>query len=172
MGTPTQHSKESAQVNRSLNAVKTQATDTVSSVADLKTTLADEYLLLLKTQNYHWNIEGPLFFSLHKLFEEQYKQLAEYVDRAAEVIRAMRTKAPGSFKEFNDLSSIQEALADKASSHQIIETLSQDHTNMAIALKARLEDAEDAEETSAVVLYEDLIQFHEKAAWMIRSHRS
>lgn len=172
MGTTVQHSKESAQVSRSLNAVKTESTEAVSAIANLKTTLADEYLLLLKTQNYHWNVEGPLFYSLHKLFEEQYKQLADYVDRAAEVVRALRAKAPGSFKEFKELSSIQEASGDKASSHQIIENLSQDHTNMAIALRKRLEEAEDAEETSAIVLYEDLIQFHEKAAWMIRSHRS
>lgn len=169
MGTTAQHSKESAQASRSLNAVKTE---TISAVANLKTTLADEYLLLLKTQNYHWNVEGPLFYSLHKLFEEQYKQLADYVDRAAEVVRALRAKAPGSFKEFRELSSIQEASGDKASSHQIIENLSQDHTNMAITLRKRLEKAEDAEETSAITLYEDLIQFHEKAAWMIRSHRS
>lgn len=172
MGTTSQHSKESAQATRALNAVKSESTDTASAVVNMKKTLADEYLLQLKTQNYHWNVEGPLFFSLHKLFEEQYQQLAGFVDRSAEVVRALREKAPGSFREFKELSSIQEASADKASSHQIIETLSQDHTNMAIALKARLEDAEDAEETSAVVLYEDLIQFHEKAAWMIRSHRS
>ena len=172
MRSTAQHSKESSQASRELNAVSSESVDTASVVESLKKTLADEYLLQLKTQNYHWNIEGPMFFSLHKLFEEQYNQIAEFVDRAAEVVRAMKVKAPGSFKEFKELSSIQEAMSDKASSHQIIETLSQDHTNMAIALKARLEDAEDAEETSAVVLYEDLIQFHEKAAWMVRSHRS
>lgn len=157
--------------DKSLSSLKSVATGTEAVVETLKKTLADEYMLQLKTQNFHWNVEGPLFFSLHKLFEEQYGQIAGYVDDSAEVLRALKTRAPGSFKEFKELSSIQEA-SDKMNSNQMIETLSQDHTNLAIALKARLETAEEAEETSAVVLYEDLISFHEKAAWMIRSHRS
>nr|BFD60181.1 Dps family protein [Bdellovibrio sp. CKG001] len=157
--------------NKTVSSLKAVEASTDSVIETLKKSLAEEYLLQLKTQNFHWNVEGPLFFSLHKLFEEQYGQLAEFVDRTAEVLRALKTKAPGSFKEFKELSSIQEA-PDRLNANQMIETLSQDHTNMAIALKARLETAEDAEETSAVTLYEDLIGFHEKAAWMIRSHRS
>ncbi|WP_374033528.1 Dps family protein [Bdellovibrio bacteriovorus] len=157
--------------NKSVSNIKSLETGTASVVETLKKSLAEEYLLQLKTQNFHWNVEGPMFFSLHKLFEEQYGQLAEFVDRTAEVIRALKVKAPGSFKEFKELSSIQEA-SDKLTASQMIEMLSQDHTNLAIALKSRLETAEDAEETSAVTLYEDLIGFHEKAAWMIRSHRS
>ncbi|WII73644.1 DNA starvation/stationary phase protection protein [Bdellovibrio sp. 22V] len=163
----THASKES----RNLQSVPRAETDMANVVETLKVTLADEYLLQLKTQNFHWNVEGPLFFSLHKLFEEQYKELFEFVDRTAEVVRALKSKTPGSFKEFKELSSIQEA-PEKFSANQMIETLSQDHTNIAIALRSRLEAAEEAEETSAVVLYEDLITFHEKAAWMIRSHRS
>lgn len=151
---------------------KEEASDTLSVVENLKITLSDEYLLQLKTQNCHWNVEGPLFFSLHKLFEEQYKELSEFVDKSAEVIRALRSRAPGSFQEFREYSSIKECNSHKMSANQMIEMLSQDHTNMAIALKARLEKAEDAEETSAIVLYEDMISFHEKAAWMIRSHQS
>lgn len=157
--------------SKSVSNLKSVETGTDAVVETLKKSLAEEYLLQLKTQNFHWNVEGPMFFSLHKLFEEQYGQLAEFVDRTAEVIRALKVKAPGSFKEFKELSSIQEA-PDKLSANQMIEMLSQDHTNLAIALKSRLETAEDAEETSAVTLYEDLIGFHEKAAWMIRSHRS
>ncbi|CAE80413.1 DNA starvation/stationary phase protection protein [Bdellovibrio bacteriovorus] len=157
--------------SKSTTNLKSVETSSDAVIETLKKSLADEYLLQLKTQNFHWNVEGPLFFSLHKLFEEQYGQLAEYVDRTAEVLRALKTKAPGSFKEFRELSSIQEA-SDKMSANQMIEMLSQDHTNLAIALKSRLETAEDAEETSAVTLYEDLIGFHEKAAWMIRSHKS
>ncbi|AHZ85115.1 DNA protection during starvation protein 2 [Bdellovibrio bacteriovorus] len=157
--------------SKSTTNLKSVETSSDAVIETLKKSLAEEYLLQLKTQNFHWNVEGPLFFSLHKLFEEQYGQLAEYVDRTAEVLRALKTKAPGSFKEFRELSSIQEA-SDKMSANQMIEMLSQDHTNLAIALKSRLETAEDAEETSAVTLYEDLIGFHEKAAWMIRSHKS
>lgn len=168
MRSQSSHSIGESKATSNLKAVEA---NTDSVVETLKKSLAEEYLLQLKTQNFHWNVEGPLFFSLHKLFEEQYGQLADFVDRTAEVLRALKTKAPGSFKEFKELSSIQEA-SDRLNANQMIETLSQDHTNMAIALKSRLETAEDAEETSAVTLYEDLIGFHEKAAWMIRSHRS
>ncbi|WP_295899699.1 Dps family protein [uncultured Bdellovibrio sp.] len=165
-------SKETVRENRNLSPVKSEEADTSAVVETLKKTLGDVYILQLKTQNCHWNVEGPLFFSLHKLFEEQYKELAEFVDRTAEVLRALKVRAPGSFKEFKELSSLQEVPVEKLNSTQIIEMLSQDHTNVAIALRPRLEAAEEAEETSAVVLYEDLISFHEKAAWMIRSHRS
>ena len=168
MRSQSSHSISESKASATLKAVDAWAESVVET---LKKSLAEEYLLQLKTQNFHWNVEGPLFFSLHKLFEEQYGQISEFVDRTAEVLRAMKAKAPGSFKEFKELSSIQEA-SDRLNANQMIETLSQDHTNMGIALKSRLETAEDAEETSAVVLYEDLISFHEKAAWMIRSHRS
>ncbi|MEN0059694.1 MAG: Dps family protein [Bdellovibrio sp.] len=164
-------SSPSSRESHSLSAVKIEQADSATVVETLKKTLADAYILQLKTQNFHWNVEGPLFFSLHKLFEEQYNEIAGFVDRCAEVLRALKCKAPGSFREFQELASIQE-VPDKCNCNQMIEILSQDHTNMAIALKSRLEAAEDAEETSAVTLYEDMIGFHEKAAWMIRSHKS
>lgn len=149
-----------------------ESTEGASVLEAVKKTLADEYILQLKTQNAHWNVEGPMFFSLHKLFEEQYESIFEFVDRTAEVTRALKAHAPGSFKEFKELSDLREFNAEKISAEQFIEALAQDHTNMAIAIKARLEAAEEAEETSCVVLYEDLISFHEKAAWMIRSHNA
>jgi starvation-inducible DNA-binding protein len=159
-----------AKENRNLSSVRNEDTETASVVETARKTLAEEYLLLLKTQNAHWNVEGPNFFSLHKLFEEEYEKLQEFVDRTAEVIRALKSPAPGSFKEFKELGSIREFSAEKMSAENYLEALSQDHTNMSIALKARLEVAEEAEETSCVVLYEDLVSFHDKAAWMIRSH--
>ncbi|MEK2688151.1 Dps family protein [Bdellovibrio sp. GT3] len=142
------------------------------TVGELKKTLADLYLLQLKTQNFHWNVEGPLFFSLHKLFEKQYEQIAEYVDRSAEVLRAMKSPAPGSFQAFKKLADVEECTDEKLSATKMIDILTADHTTLAELYKARLETAEQEEETSAVTLYEDLISFHEKAAWMIRSHLS
>lgn len=165
-------SSTSLKDSQKLTAVRTEAIETSSVVETVKKTLADEYILQLKTQNAHWNVEGPMFFSLHKLFEEQYEKIFEYVDRSAEVVRALKFRAPGSFEAFKELSALSEFSADKISAENYIKALAQDHTNMAIALKARLEVAEDAEETSCVVLYEDLISFHEKAAWMIRSHNA
>lgn len=146
--------------------------NTANVIENLKKTLAEEYTLQTKTQNYHWNIEGPLFYSLHKLFEAQYGEISEYVDSTAETLRALNTRAPGSFSEFKSLSSIQEAPAEKQNAGQMIEALTQDHTKLAAAFKERLEEAEENQVTNAVTLYEDLITFHEKAAWMIRSHRS
>lgn len=166
-----QHATQTLNESSQPSGLKSVDASSSAVVDTLKKTLADEYLLLLKTQNFHWNVEGPLFFSLHKLFEEQYNEIFEYVDRTAEVVRALKARAPGSFSEFKELSAVQEA-GSKLSSQQMIDILSQDHSNIVVALKARLEDAEEAEETSAVTLYEDLIGFHEKAAWMIRSHRS
>lgn len=149
-----------------------QKAEQVNTIEDMKKTLADEYSLQLKTQNFHWNVEGPLFFSLHKLFEEQYNQIAEFVDRSAEILRALNSPAPGSFSEFKKLASIQESNEVKVSSGKMIDILAADHTSLAQLYKNRLEQSEAEEETSAVTLYEDLITFHEKAAWMIRSHRS
>lgn len=141
-------------------------------IESLKKTLSEEYFLQLKTQNFHWNVEGPLFYSLHKLFEDQYDQISGFVDDTAEVLRALNTRAPGSFAEFKGFSSIQEAPAEKITAEKMIEVLAQDHTSVAKAFSARLEEAEEAGEISAVTLYEDLITFHEKAAWMIRSHKA
>lgn len=156
--------------SQKLSAVHNVSTDADSVVETLRKTLADEYMLLLKTQNAHWNVEGPNFFSLHQLFEEQYKEIFEFVDKVAETLRALKVKAPGSFAAYKDLASVQE-FPEKVSYSQFISTLSEDHKNMSLAVKARLEVAEEAEETSCVVLYEDLVKFHDKAAWMIRAHQ-
>ena len=95
----------------------------VNTIEDMKRTLADEYSLQLKTQNFHWNVEGPLFFSLHKLFEEQYNKIAEFVDLSAEILRALNSPAPGSFSEFKKLASIQECNEVKVSSGKMIDML-------------------------------------------------
>lgn len=139
-------------------------------VTELCTTLANEYVLLLKTQNFHWNVEGPLFFSLHKLLESQYEELQEFVDRVAEVIRAHDQRSPGTFQEFNKLATIQDSPPTMISAGEMVDTLSKDHEMMAASLRESWDIAEEAEDISSVVLYEDLISFHEKAAWMIRSH--
>ena len=156
----------------SISTIQSSPTEQTNTVEDMKKTLADEYSLQLKTQNFHWNVEGPLFFSLHKLFEEQYVKISEFVDDSAEILRALNSPAPGSFSDFKKLTSINECTEVKISSSKMIDMLAADHTSLAQLYKARLEQAEAEEETSAVTLYEDLIRFHEKSAWMIRSHRS
>lgn len=142
------------------------------TVQTLSRTLSEEYVLMLKTQNFHWNIEGPLFFSMHSLLGHQYKSLGEKVDSIAETIRAYGSKAPGSFRDFLKTALIDEAPADPITPHQMIEILNKDHLALATRIKEHREEAEKAGDVHAIVIYEDLISFHEKASWMIRSHRA
>jgi starvation-inducible DNA-binding protein len=83
--------------------------DRASLAKGLSRLLADSYTLYLKTHNYHWNVEGPLFNTLHLMFEQQYTELALAVDQIAERIRALGHPAPGSYAAFADLTSIKEA---------------------------------------------------------------
>ncbi|MFP5518960.1 MAG: Dps family protein [Bdellovibrionia bacterium] len=140
-------------------------------IAALSKTLAEEYILMLKTQNYHWNVEGPLFFSLHSLFETHYTFLATKVDEIAEIIRARGVKAPGSFAEFKKLSAIEEASAESITANQMIDILTKDHVALAEQLKSFFEAAGAAGDNGSASVFDSLIAFHEKAAWMIRSHK-
>src|SRR4051812_20506050 len=83
--------------------------------------LADTYTLYLKTHNFHWNVTGPMFQTLHLMFENQYNELAVAVDDIAERIRALGVKAPGSYQEFSRLTSIKENTGDLNASQMILE---------------------------------------------------
>jgi starvation-inducible DNA-binding protein len=141
-------------------------------IASLSQTLAEEYILMLKTQNCHWNVEGPLFYSLHMLFEQHYTFLAAQVDLVAERIRALGARAPGSYKEFLKLSKVEEAPAEHITAQRMIEMLTYDHETIDDRLSAFRGEADKAGDNTTVAIYDDLTAFHEKAAWMIRSHRS
>ena len=130
--------------------------------------LADSYTLYLKTHNFHWNVTGPHFKSLHVLFEEQYLELAIAVDTLAERIRAVGFPAPGSYAEFAKLTSIQEStqvpgwenmVAQLVEGHEIV-------IRTARELVPMVEQAGD--EVSLNILAERM-EVHEKAAWMLRS---
>lgn len=137
----------------------------------LSQTLAEEYLLMLKTQNFHWNVQGPLFYSLHKLFEEHYTFLATQVDEVAERIRALGERAPGSYREFIKLSKVQEAPEDRLNASAMIEMLTSDHESIVKRLTEFRANAEEVDDNTTVAIYDELIAFHQKAAWMISSHR-
>jgi starvation-inducible DNA-binding protein len=134
----------------------------------LKKALADTYLLLIKTHNYHWNVEGPGFRQLHLLFEEQYNELFPATDLIAERIRALGEKAPSSPSEFAKLSKIKEGdneldadamLADLyASNMQAVETY-----------KKLFEVSEKAGDGASNDLSNQRRAAHEKAAWMIKA---
>lgn len=134
----------------------------------LKIVLADSYVLYLKTQNYHWNVTGPNFKSLHMLFEEQYTDLAMAVDEIAERIRTLGDKAPGSFAAFLKLTTLKEA-EDGLSADAMVQDLADSGAQMGASLKAALKAAQEAEDEVSVGLIAERMTVHEKNGWMLRS---
>lgn len=140
-----------------------------NKVADeLAHLLSDTYTLYLKTQNFHWNVTGPLFHSLHIMFEGQYQELADAVDEIAERIRALGAFAPASYTEFSKLSSIKEAKG-QYSSEEMIKTLLQDHETLAHLITSIVTKAQQAEDEGTIDLLIGRAKSHEKTAWMLRS---
>lgn len=130
--------------------------------------LADTYTLYLKTHNYHWNVVGPQFQTLHLMFETQYNELAQAVDGIAERIRALGVKAPGSYVEFAKLTSIKETSGDLSANEMIKElVLGQE----AVVKTARniFHIVNEAHDEPTADLLTERMQTHEKVAWMLRS---
>jgi starvation-inducible DNA-binding protein len=139
------------------------------SVANvLKNALADSYVLYLKTQNYHWNVTGPNFKSLHLMFEEQYTDLAAAIDLLAERIRALGEKAPGSFAIYHKLTKIQEG-KEEISADAMVKELLQDQEIIVKTLSAVLAEAQQAKDEVTASMVADRIEIHQKNAWMLRS---
>ncbi|MEM7248583.1 MAG: DNA starvation/stationary phase protection protein [Acidobacteriota bacterium] len=132
--------------------------------------LADSYTLYLKTHNYHWNVTGPMFTSLHALFETQYLEMALAVDEIAERIRTLGDRAPGSYAEFAELATVTDAGREVPKATQMIEDLVADQAKVVTAAKAVLAAAEEAGDAATADLATRRIDVHEKNAWMIRSH--
>ncbi|MEO7511978.1 MAG: Dps family protein [Gemmatimonadaceae bacterium] len=135
----------------------------------LSALLASSYTLYLKTQNFHWNVTGPMFTTLHRLFETQYTELAMAVDEIAERIRALDTFAPGSFSEFSKLSSVKEATGRPAAK-EMIQQLVADQETVAEAARRVIEAAEAVRDQASADLATRRLDVHEKHAWMLRSH--
>ena len=130
--------------------------------------LADSYTLYLKTHNYHWNVTGPMFTTLHTLFEEQYTELAQAVDEIAERIRALGVKAPGSYSAFAKLTSIEEETGEP-DAQQMIKQLVVGHETVARTAREVFSIASDSDDEPTAGLLTDRMQIHEKNAWMLRS---
>ena len=137
-------------------------------VLELKKVLADSYTLYLKTQNYHWNVTGHQFGSLHSMFEEQYSDLAEAVDEIAERIRALSSVSPGSFQEFMSLKSLNEAGAH-INADQMVSDLSGDNKKIVENMKEAVVIAQRANDEATADLLIERIRVHEKNAWMLDS---
>lgn len=138
-------------------------------VTALEKLLASSYTLYLKTHNYHWNVTGPMFTTLHTLFETQYTELALAVDEIAERIRALGAFAPGSYSAFAKLSAVKEA-TDRPKAEDMIRTLTSDQALVGEAARAVIEAAEAAGDQASADLGTRRLDVHEKNAWMLRSH--
>ncbi len=130
--------------------------------------LADTYTLYLKTHNYHWNVTGPLFNTLHLMFETQYTELATAVDEIAERIRALGHPAPGSYKAFSKLTAIQEE-EGVPSAEEMIRELVIGQETVARTAREVFPLAEQANDEPTADLLTQRMQIHEKNAWMLRS---
>ncbi len=139
------------------------------SIADgLAKLLADTYTLYLKTHNFHWNVEGPMFNTLHLMFEGQYNELALAVDAIAERIRALGHPAPGSYVAYAKLSSIKEETGTPKA-EDMIRQLVDGQEAVARTARAVFPAAEKAGDEPTADLLTQRLQIHEKTAWMLRS---
>ena len=130
--------------------------------------VADSYLLMVKTQAYHWNAVGPLFHSIHSLTEEQYDNLFEAIDDMAERVRALGYPAPASITDMISLSEIDEDMGNPTT-EQMVENLISDHEIAARRFRQSAERAEDVKDIVSADMLTQRLAFHEKAIWMLRA---
>jgi len=140
----------------------------VQTAATLGRLLADSYVIYLKTQGFHWNVVGPQFEPLHTLFQEQYSELAHAIDEIAERVRALGAKAPGSFCEFKELTSIDEETGAPPADSMIGQLLS-DHTTASRTALHVVTEAEKQGDVATADLATERVTQHEKTAWMLNS---
>ena len=140
-----------------------------TEIADgLSRLLADSYTLYLMTHNFHWNVTGPMFNTLHTMFEGQYTELAMAVDEIAERIRALGEPAPGSYAQFGELTVISEETGTPKA-EEMIRQLVEGQEAIARTARSVFPAAEKAGDEPTADLLTQRIQLHEKNAWMLRS---
>ena len=134
----------------------------------LGTLLADSYTLMIKTHNYHWNVEGAHFPALHALFEGQYTELFAAVDEIAERMRALGAKAPAGLHAFSDLSAVKDGDSSKKDKEMVSDLLA-DHETIISRGEKVLRLAEDNGDAPSADLLTRRLESHQKQAWMLRS---
>jgi starvation-inducible DNA-binding protein len=144
------------------------AADREAITDGLSRLLADSYTLYLKTHNYHWNVTGPMFQTLHLMFETQYNELSLAVDLIAERIRALGAPAPGSYREFAALSTVVED-DDRPDATEMIRRLVKGQETVARTARSVFPAVEQAHDEATADLLTQRLQVHEKTAWMLRS---
>ena len=137
-------------------------------VEALELSLASSYALMLKTQNYHWNVVGPSFKALHELFQVQYEDLFIAIDDLAERIRILGPKVDGSFENFSKLNAGKKANPN-LDAKAMVEDLIADNEAVVKTLKEGVKIAQGVEDEATVDMFISRTQIHEKAIWMLRS---
>ncbi len=145
-----------------------KADDRKAIAKGLSHLLADTYTLYLKTHYFHWNVTGPMFNTLHLMFETQYTELAVAVDDIAERIRSLDEYAPGTYSQFAKLSSIEESKS-VPSATDMIQELVDAHEAVCRTARKVFPAANQADDEATADLVTQRLQLHEKTAWMLRS---
>ena len=143
--------------------------DRAAIAGGLSKLLADTYTLYLTTHNFHWNVTGPMFNTLHAMFMQQYTELWNAVDPIAERIRALGHAAPGSYAQFGQLSSIDDAPANPPRAMEMVSILVAGHEAVARTARGVFPLAEQADDQPTADLLTQRLDIHEKTAWMLRS---
>jgi starvation-inducible DNA-binding protein len=136
--------------------------------AGLSRLLADSYTLYLKTHNFHWNVKGPMFNTLHLMFETQYTEMALAVDLIAERIRALGFPAPGTYSEYAKLTTIPET-AGVPKAEEMIQLLVEGQESVVRTARSIFPVVDAAQDEPSADLLTQRMQLHEKNAWMLRS---
>ena len=148
--------------------VKTGVKDAKAVAEGLAKAVADTYRLIFKTHAYHWNVEGPMFFSIHHLTEEQYQNMFSAVDVVAERIRALGELTPMALSDITEMSVIKD-LKKTPSALEMIEDLAKDHAAVARRFHDLIELAEEERDPVTADLATARSAFHEQAGWMLRA---
>jgi starvation-inducible DNA-binding protein len=143
--------------------------DRAAIAGGLSKLLADTYTLYLTTHNFHWNVTGPMFNTLHAMFMAQYTELWNAVDPVAERIRSLGHPAPGSYAQFGKLSSIGDAPATPPKAMEMVRILVEGHEAVARTARSVFPAAEKADDQPTADLLTQRLDVHEKTAWMLRS---
>jgi starvation-inducible DNA-binding protein len=133
--------------------------------------LADEHVLYIKLRNYHWNVEGMFFQSLHEFFEEQYTALAETIDNIAERIRSLGAYAPGSMADFREMARLNESTHLNGDGELMLQNILADHEMIIQVLRRNVDETMDEHHDAGTADFlTAIMEEHEKTAWMVRSH--
>jgi starvation-inducible DNA-binding protein len=162
-------SKPRSEVPAAAIDIGISAKDRAAIAGGLSKVLADTYTLYLTTHNFHWNVTGPMFNTLHAMFMTQYTELWNAVDPVAERIRSLGHTAPGSYAQFGAMASIPDAPATPPKAMEMVRILVQGHEAVARTARALFPLADKAGDEPTADLLTQRLTVHEQTAWMLRS---